>query len=157
MPSIYYPIQVSFKRKFLLFSLSLLAAVLRFVLAGRKCESKAIVIEPFGMGDAISLLPMVKDLCESFDSVDVITKTQWAPIFQEIPKASVFGINLPWSSYSMVGKYRLDNWVNTPWPSLLSNLKLLAKGAIGFDPRGDIRSIVFLYFIGCSKVYTLDN
>jgi len=157
MPSIYYPIQVSFKRKFLLFVLSILAGILRFSMAGRKCESKAIVIEPFGMGDAISLLPMVKDLCESFDSVDVITKTQWAPIFQEIPKASVFGINLPWSSYSMVGKYRLGNWVNTPWPSLLSNLKLLAKGAIGFDPRGDIRSIVFLYLIGCYKVYTLDH
>lgn len=157
MPSIYYPIQVSFKRKFLLFSLSLLAAVLRFVLAGRKCESKAIVIEPFGMGDAISLLPMVKDLCESFDSVDIITKKQWAPIFQEIPKATVFGVNLPWSSYSKAGKYRFANWLNRDLRSHVCNLRTIAKGAIGFDPRGDIRSILFLYLIGCSKVYTLDH
>jgi ADP-heptose:LPS heptosyltransferase len=157
MPPVYCPIQVSFKRKFLLFSLSLLAAVLRFVLAGRKCESKAIVIEPFGMGDAISLLPMVKGLCESFDRVDVITKTQWAPIFQEIPKASVFGINLPWSSYSIAGKYRFSNWLNRDLQSHVCNLRTIAKGAIGFDPRGDIRSILFLYLIGCSKVYTLDH
>ncbi|NDG70355.1 MAG: hypothetical protein EBY32_03440 [Proteobacteria bacterium] len=157
MPSIYYPIQVSFKRKFLLFSLSLLAAVLRFASGGRKCESKAIVIEPFGMGDAISLLPMVRDLGESFDRVDVITKKQWAPIFQEIPKATVFGVNLPWSGYSMAGKYRFSNWLHGELQSLFSNLKLIAKGAIGFDPRGDIRSILFLYLIGCSKVYTLDH
>jgi ADP-heptose:LPS heptosyltransferase len=155
MPPIYYPIQISLKRKFLLFVLSIVAGILRFSMAGRNCESKAILIEPFGMGDAISLLPMVKDLCESFDSVDVITKKQWAPIFQEIPKATVFGVNLPWSGYSMAGKYRFSNWLNGELQSLFSKLKPIAKGAIGFDPRGDIRSILFLYFIGCSKVYTL--
>ena len=157
MQPVYCPIQISFKRKILLFVLSLLAGILRFSLAGRNCESKAIVIEPFGMGDAISLMPMVKDLCKSFDSVDVITKKQWSPIFQEIPKATVFGVNLPWSSYSMAGKYRFSNWLNGELQSLFSNLKPSAKGAIGFDPRGDIRSILFLYLIGCSKVYTLDH
>jgi ADP-heptose:LPS heptosyltransferase len=157
MPPLYCPVQISLKRKILLFVLSLLAGILRFSLAGRKCESKAIVVEPFGMGDAISILPMVKDLCESFDRVEVITKKQWAPIFQEIPKATVFGVNLPWSSYSMAGKYRFSNWLNGELQSLFSNLKPIAKGAIGFDPRGDIRSILFLYLIGCSKVYTLDH
>jgi ADP-heptose:LPS heptosyltransferase len=157
MPPVYCPIKISLKRKFLLFSLSLLAGILRFALAGRKYESKAIVIEPFGMGDAISLLPMVQVLCESFDRVGVITKKQWAPIFQEIPKATVFGVNLPWSSYSMAGKYRFTNWLNGELQSLFSNLKPVAKGAIGFDPRGDIRSILFLYLIGCYKVYTLDH
>ena len=157
MPPVYCPIQISFRRKILLFVLSLLAGILRFSLACRKCESKAIVIEPFGMGDAISLLPMVNVLCESFDRVDVITKKQWAPIFQEIPKATVFGVNLPWSSYSMAGKYRFSKWLNGELQSLFSNLKPIAKGAIGFDPRGDIRSILFLYLIGCSKVYTLDH
>jgi ADP-heptose:LPS heptosyltransferase len=157
MQPVYCPIRISLKRKVLLLALSLLAGILRFSLAGRKCESKAIVIEPFGMGDAISLIPMVKDLCESFDSVDVITKKQWAPIFQEIPNATVFGVNLPWSSYSMAGKYRFTNWLNGELKSPFSNLKPIAKGAIGFDPRGDIRSILFLYLIGCSKVYTLDH
>lgn len=157
MQPVYCPIQISLKRKILLFALSLLALILRCAVAGRKCESKAIVIEPFGMGDAISLLPMVKVLCESFDRVNVITKKQWAPIFQEIPKAAVFGVNLPWSSYSMAGKYRVSNWLNGESQSLFSNLKPIAKGAIGFDPRGDIRSILFLYLIGCSKVYTLDH
>ena len=157
MQPVYCPIQISFKRKILLFVLGLVAGILRFSLAGRKCESKAVVIEPFGMGDAISLLPMVKVLCESFDNVDVITKKQWAPIFQEIPNATVFGVNLPWSSYSMAGKYRFTNWLNGELKSLFSNLKPIAKGAIGFDPRGDIRSIIFLYWIGCYKVYTLDH
>jgi ADP-heptose:LPS heptosyltransferase len=157
MPPVYCPIKISLKRKFLLFVLSILAGILRFSMAGRKCESKTIVIEPFGMGDAISLLPMVQVLCESFDKVSVITKKQWAPIFQEIPKATVFGVNLPWSSYSMAAKYQFTNWLNGELPSLFSNLKPIAKGAIGFDPRGDIRSILFLYFIGCSKVYTLDH
>ena len=157
MQPVYCPIQISFRRKILLFVLSLLAGILRFFLAGQKCESKAIVIEPFGMGDAISLLPMVKVLCESFDRVNVITKKQWAPIFQEIPNAAVFGVNLPWSSYSMAGKYRFSNWLNGELQSLFSKLKPIAKGAIGFDPRGDIRSILFLYLIGCSKVYTLDH
>ena len=157
MPPVHCPIKISLKRKILLFVLSLLAGILRFSLAGRKCESKAIVIEPFGMGDAISLLPMVQGLCESFDSVDVITKKEWAPIFQEIPKATVFGINMPWADYSTAKKYRFENWFNQELRSLFSNVKPLAKGAIGFDPRGDIRSILFLYLIGCSKVYTLDH
>jgi ADP-heptose:LPS heptosyltransferase len=157
MPPFYCPIKISLKRKILLFVLSLLAAVLRFALAGRKCESKAIVIEPFGMGDAISLLPMVNVLCESFDSVDIITKKQWAPIFQEIPKATVFGVNLPWSSYSKAEKYRFANWLNRDLRSHVCNLRTIAKGAIGYDPRGDIRSILILYLIGCSKVYTLDH
>ena len=56
----------------------------------------------------------------------------------------------------MAGKYRVSNWLNGELQSLFSNLKPIAKGAIGFDPRGDIRSILFLYLIGCSKVYTLD-
>jgi len=157
MPLIYHEIRVSTKRKFLLFLLSFVAGVFRFVLAKQTRASQAIVIEPFGMGDAISILPLVRNLCESFDNVYVITKGQWAPLFEEIPKATVYGVNLPWSSYSMAGKYRFSNWLNSELQTLLSNLKPIAKGAIGFDPRGDIRSILFLYLIGCSTVYTLDH
>lgn len=157
MPLIYCPIRISIKRKFLLFMLSLLAGIFRFILTSRKCKSQAVVIEPFGMGDAISILPLVNGLCTCFNRVGVITKKQWSPIFHEMQKAEVFGINLPWSDYSTAKKYSLSHWIKEDWRSINFALKPFANGAIGFDPRGDIRSILFLYYIGCSKVYTLDH
>ena len=62
MLSVSRTIQVSAKRRVLLFAFSLFAAALRLFRARGRVASKAIVIEPFGMGDAISILPMVEQL-----------------------------------------------------------------------------------------------
>ena len=86
MPPVYCPIKISLKRKFLLFVLSLLAAVLRLFRARGRAVSKAIVIEPFGMGDAISILPMVEQLSGCFDEVAVVTKPAWSRLFRANPK-----------------------------------------------------------------------
>jgi ADP-heptose:LPS heptosyltransferase len=157
MPPVYCPIQISLKRKILLFVLSLLAGILRLALAGRKCESKAIVIEPFGMGDAISILPMVEQLSGCFDEVAVVTKQVWSQLLTANPKTKIFEANLPWSNYSTASKYSFTAYTQRPLRDLLANLRPFARGAVGFDPRGDIRSILFLYIAGCSKVYTLDH
>ena len=157
MPPVYCPIQISLKRKILLFVLSLLAGILRFSLVGRKCESKAIVIEPFGMGDAISILPMVEQLSGCFGEVAVVTKPAWSRLFTANPKTKTFEANLPWSNYSTASKYSFTAYTQRPLRDLLTKIRPFARGAVGFDPRGDIRSLLFLYIAGCSKVYTLDH
>ena len=150
-------IQVSAKRRVLLFAFSLLAAALRLFRSRGRAVSKAIVIEPFGMGDAISILPMVEQLSGYFDEVAVLTKPAWSRLFKANPKTKTFEANLPWSNYSTASKYSFTAYTQRPLRNLLANLRPFARGAVGFDPRGDIRSILFLYIAGCSKVYTLDH
>jgi ADP-heptose:LPS heptosyltransferase len=157
MPPVYCPIQISIKRKFLLLVLSLLAAFLRLFRARGRVASKAIVIEPFGMGDAISILPMVEQLSGCFDEITVVTKPAWSRLFTANPKTKTFEANLPWSNYSTASKYSFTAYTQRPLRNLLANIWPFAGGAVGFDPRGDIRSILFLYIAGCSKVYTLDH
>jgi ADP-heptose:LPS heptosyltransferase len=157
MPPVYCPVQISLKRKILLFVLSLLAAVLRLFRARGRAVSKAIVIEPFGMGDAISILPMVEQLSGYFDEVAVVTKPAWYQLFTANPKTKIFEANLPWSNYSTASKYSFTAYTQRPLRDLLTKIRPFARGAVGFDPRGDIRSILFLYMAGCSKIYTLDH
>lgn len=152
-----HAIQVSFKRKFLLFAFSLLAAFLRLFRARGHAVSKAIVIEPFGMGDTVSILPMVEQLSGCFGEVAVVTKPAWSRLFTANPKTKTFEANLPWSYYSTASKYSFTAYTQRPLRNLLTKIRPFARRAVGFDPRGDIRSILFLYIAGCSKVYTLDH
>lgn len=150
-------ISISRNRKAGLAVLALAAAVMRAFSQKTTRENVAVVIEPYGMGDAVSLLPMARGLATVFESVHILTKPQWAPIFSDVPKTSIHGINISWTNYSLLNKYRISRLWDADWRAFKAKWKPIAQGAIGFDPRGDIRSILFLYLIGCSKVYTLDH
>ncbi len=109
------------------------------------------------MGDAISILPMVDCLSGSFGEVGLIAQKPWQPIFSGKPNLHFFGSRIPWASYKSKEKYRSSSYLEPSFLSFLKGLSRFAGGAVGFDPRGDVRSVAFLYLAGCREVYTLSH
>ncbi len=63
--------------------------------------------------------------------------------------------DLPWSSYKSGNKYKISSIYNAI--KRLWKLRDKVAGSTGIDPRGDIRSILVLYILGCSSVITLNR
>jgi len=117
----------------------------------------AVVLEPFGMGDIVSLLPLVFSLGEEFPVVTVAAKGRWAKILPNEAWLKHLPVDLPWSSYSKKEKYSAKSLLSKGLFRTVQDFRKECKGFVGFDPRGDIRNVLFLYICGCQKVFTLDH
>ena len=119
-------------------------------------DRTVILMEPFGMGDVIALMPLLEVLHRAGWKVAILAKGTWKELVPNEHFEVWMPVDFPWASYIDSKKYR----------SLRGVLDLLAQirmrlgcfsGAIGIDPRGDVRSIFFLRLLGCRDVVSMDH
>jgi ADP-heptose:LPS heptosyltransferase len=130
------------------------AATLALRLAFRRRPQEprtVVVLEPFGMGDVIALEPLVSALAAAGLRVVLAGRPAWAALAPPHPGVSWLDIDLPWAAYSASAKY-LDKNFHSRLAPALDRLRAVARGAIGLDPRGDMRSVSLLWRAGCARV-----
>jgi ADP-heptose:LPS heptosyltransferase len=115
----------------------------------------ALLIEPYGLGDAISLLPLTHGLLHHGWKVTVCAREHWRDLFP----APVHWVTsrLPWTAYDDQQKYQAGSIFGTEMRSFLNELKQAASGAVGIDTRGDVRSLTLLWLARCDRVLSLDR
>jgi len=117
---------------------------------------KILIIEPFQMGDVISLTPMLEPIKKHFPKADIyiLTKANSGFILQyDIRIKEILYTEFPWSDYgSKMGDYQR-------WFYLLKKLNQFKKYHfdIGIDTRGDVRSQLILNYLGCKEVVGYKN
>jgi len=125
-------------------------------LGQKKDSSKILLIEPFQMGDVLSLTSMIEHLLKSFpqSEIYILTKPSSGAIL-ELDKRikKVFVTDFFWSDY---GTKKL---VLRRIFSLYKYLKRLRKEKfdIGIDTRGDIRSQAILNYLQCKQIIGYRN
>ena len=149
-------IRPSFFRRIAFAGVGWMAAMVRVLRVGtRRTEQPPVVLlEPFGLGDAIALQPLVRALCEAGRDVRVGTRAAWFPVFPPHPNLRLFEAVPPWAARDGRDKYR--GLLRRVRPFLRA-LRAEARGAVGIDPRGDVRSILALHLAGCVRVETLER
>ena len=122
----------------------------------RCCYSKKtntyLVYEPYGMGDVIALQPFVLALAKSGSKVIVAIKQEWQEVLPPHENITIVPINVSYSKY----RNKKHGLVGTT----LHTSRLLrkeARGAIGLDVRGDVRSICIMYMTGCRRVESFNR
>lgn len=110
-------------------------------------SNSAILVEPYGMGDIVSIQPLAVELQHAGWDVVVCGQARWRLIMD-----GTGWINIPatWQSMGQVGFLRFLR-------RNVASLRKKYRGAVGVDPRGDIRSILFLHLIGCKRVLSVDH
>ncbi|MDX1902863.1 MAG: glycosyltransferase family 9 protein [Thermonemataceae bacterium] len=115
-----------------------------------------LLIEPFQMGDVLSLTPLLNLLKEHFAEakIFVLTKKSSGSILHFDSRVSeVFFADFPWSDYGFK-KSKLQRWLSL-WRSL-QKLKSYHFD-VGIDTRGDVRSQIVLNYLQCSSVIGYTN
>ena len=119
---------------------------------GTKRNGVALVFEPFGMGDALLLQPLVRALLSSGRRVAFAGNPAWAPIFPAAEGFAFVPAKPAWASPDPARKYR------NPIRDVLHAARVLrpfAKGVECVEPRGDPRAILALWLAGARTVRSL--
>jgi ADP-heptose:LPS heptosyltransferase len=152
------PVGISLPKKIVAAGLGCLSALCRLA-RSRPPQSglppKVVLLEPFGMGDALSLLPLVQALDHHGVAVVVCARPAWRAFFP--PHIEWVDCTVPWASYGDDEKYRLRAFIGPVFRGFLRSLRHAASGHIGIDTRGDSRSTLLLWLAGCRRVYSLDR
>lgn len=116
-----------------------------------------LILEPFGMGDVVSLEPLIRILHQKGFHVHVCARCPWRPILPKEYVSTWLDSKVSWASYNVREKYKWHTIFSSQFRKFLKDLQSIGKDAIGFDTRGDIRTVVLLYLVGCREVYTLSH
>jgi len=116
-----------------------------------KAGSKMIlIVEPFGMGDILQLEPLIRGLTDRGCQVIVIAQERW----EKLIPVELWPVSLPWDRiFRQPGKF----WGEVIRFRRQFSQRIRAQEIWGMDPRGDIRSILFLRLIGVNRVLALDH
>lgn len=120
--------------------------------AARRPPRPVLVFEPFGMGDALLLQPLVRAHLAAGRRVALAARAAWSPLFPAAPGFSFVPVAPAWANPDPARKYA------RPFRDLLAAARALrpaARGADCIDPRGDPRSILALYLAGAARVFSL--
>ena len=120
--------------------------------SARHATRPVLVFEPFGMGDALLLQPLVRAHLAAGRRVALAARAAWAPLFPPAPGFSFVPVAPAWAEPDPARKYR------NPLRDLFAAARALrpaARGADCIDPRGDPRSILALYLAGAARVFSL--
>jgi ADP-heptose:LPS heptosyltransferase len=151
-------IHIGARKRLLSLILYLAAILLRFLALFRKAKpDRVLVLEPVGLGDLISFDPLVRELLKRNYEVVICAKPEWRPLFAEQPRQKWVDLRLPWATHDEQIKYEIGRYFREPTRTDLRNLRAIGSGAIGLDTRGDIRSVLLLYWAGCKRVISLSN
>lgn len=157
------PVRIDIRRRiagFLLGTVTSLLRLWRSVTSPLHAQGKdgdVVILEPFGMGDVISLEPLARALCQHQLRVHICAKEAWRPIIPDRYVTSWLDSKIPWASYDTSKKYSWRTLRGPEFRESLRSLRSVCRGAVGLDTRGDIRSVFILYLAGCSKVYTFSH
>lgn len=134
--------------------LEVIAAVLLLPFYHRKPSSavrKFLLVEPFGMGDVLSLSVMLDPLKTAIPDADVrvLTKSGNEQIYEADPRISrTYAVPIPWSR--MPGRKRGSV---AEWAEIWRTCRDIAKWCpdIGLDSRSEVRSQILMVLSGCRK------
>ncbi|GEM_PF-1306433 len=119
----------------------------RKLLAGIK---RILLVEPFQMGDVLSLTCLLKPLRKKFPdaTIAVLTKTSSGEILRFDSRVNkIYTVDFPWSDH---GEKRFS--LTRVWRALRYAIRLREEHFdLGIDTRGDIRSQVLLVLAGCKR------
>lgn len=146
-------------RRIVGFALALFASAIRLRRPTDAASAAPVVLilEPFGMGDVISLEPLIRSLHKHEFEVRMSAQKSWRPLFSRSVISQWLDSQIPWASYCSRAKYRLSSFGKPAFTAYLRELYRIGHGTIGIDPRGDIRSVLLLRLAGCRSVLTLAN
>lgn len=150
-------IHIGLKRKLAGRAMALCAAVAARLRRESGSVRRAVILEPYGMGDLISLEPLVHQLRSLDWQVHVAAQPAWRELF---PASRVDGwcdFTAPWGNYATEKKYLLGELFGAELRASRQRLRAAAAGAVGIDPRGDVRSVLALWLAGCRQVWSLDS
>jgi ADP-heptose:LPS heptosyltransferase len=119
-------------------------------------KPRVLILEPFGMGDVISLIPCLKLLAENHFEVFILAKKSWKEAIPSDLYSRWVDTCLPWSSYTDHEKYRSPFEVLRIARKIGKSIPDSSRPFCGIDPRGDARSCFFLRLLGCGRVLSLD-
>jgi len=137
--------------------LALVLRVWRRVVVRYPPAHKVLLVEPFGMGDVVSLAPLACQLSTRGYRVDVCARNVWHPILPAKVLGTWVNSRLPWSQSNVSQKYDVRNYLSRDFLTCFRELRQVGCGSIGLDTRGDIRSIILMYAVGCREVYSLSR
>lgn len=130
------------------FAWALLWPLVLFQRPRNSSPQKILLIEPFQMGDVLSLTPLIDPLIHRFPGAEIIilTKSSSGSILEYDSRISkVLKLDFSWSDYGVKG-----NKISRLLKVLRDIVKLRKQQFdIGIDTRGDIRSQVLLVLTGC--------
>lgn len=150
-------IQVGLMRRLAGGALGLLAAASARGQRGEPEGKRAVILEPYGMGDVISLEPLVRQLRAAGWQVQLAARPAWRKLFPDGQVDGWCDFTAPWSRYESGQKYRLGALFGAELRESRARLREAAAGAAGIDPRGDVRSVHLLWLAGCRQVWSLDH
>jgi hypothetical protein len=159
-PSSSHLIRLGARKKLLAVALSFPAAALRCFNAflGPALDAqKVVLLEPFGLGDIISLQPLVKILLERRHEVVLCANPAWRPLYPDRPGFVWVDSKLAWGAHDAKSKYDSSAYLGPAFRDFLRTFRRAARGGVGLDTRGDIRDIITLYLAGCSRVGSLSR
>jgi ADP-heptose:LPS heptosyltransferase len=152
------PIELGMPKRTFAAGLGITAALIQLVCGLRNSgpqKKNVTLLEPYGLGDAISLLPLVNGLLYYGWHVTVCAKSQWRELFP--PEVDWIECTAPWASYDQNEKYGINSLIGDRMSSFLSKLRNKSGGSLGIDTRGDARSINLLWLSNCTRVLSLDH
>lgn len=118
-------------------------------------QQAVLILEPFGLGDVISLEPLVRQLLQRGYELTLCARGEWQPLYPQVKQWVLAAV--PWARHHSADKYRLADYRQPQFRQFLHQLRAAAQGTIGLEVRGDIRSVLLLHLAGCRKVVTLSN
>jgi hypothetical protein len=116
-----------------------------------------VVLEPFGLGDALSLEPLLTALLAGGHEVTLAIKPTWQPLYRGVAGLRMVEATAPWTSYSTRSKYAPSRYLGPAFFRWVRALRREMAGRTGLDPRGDVRSLLILHLAGCRHVTTLSH
>ncbi len=149
-------IHIGSRKRLLSLVLYFAAVVLRLLNQFRRARpQRVLVLEPVGLGDLISFDPLVRELLARNYEVVLCAPPQWRPLLAAKPGQIWCDLRLPYASHNEKVKYQLGLYFQEPVRGDLRRMRELGPGSIGIDTRGDIRSVLLLYWAGCKRVISL--
>src|SRR5688500_10144664 len=138
--------------------LSLFAIFLRLLNTFRKSNPhRVVVLEPVGLGDIITFIPLIDALLARDKEVIIGSKPEWRPLFPDRARQIWINTRVPWATHNEKTKYQVNRYFKEPTRGDIKQLRRVASGTLGIETRGDVRSVILLYLAGCKRVISLSS
>lgn len=123
----------------------------------REKPRRVFIFEPFGLGDMISFVPMVDELVRRGFETYVGSRPEWAELFPPNGGHHYVAARVPFSTHNEKAKYEVKAYFTSPFRTDFAQVRPLVEGATAYEPRGDVRCLLYLYALGCKRVVALSN
>src|SRR6266404_4161592 len=105
-----------------LLGLGVLSLRLGNLLKPNSTLKKVLILEPFGLGDIISLEPLVRVLKQRGYQIGLAGKKPWKALYPEDRQLQWIDSELPWASHNEKTKYALRGYASASFRSHLEAL-----------------------------------